>query len=203
MKARFLKAAFSPKEFPPPLDPEVVFVGRSNVGKSTLINTILNNKRLAKTSATPGKTQSINFYQVDKILFVDLPGYGYAQVPWEVRRSWDRLIRSYFESRKNIALILLLLDIRRDFDEDAKRLIDWFKELGIRTCAILTKTDKVSKSKALLKKKEIGDQVSHMCCPPILFSSKTGIGKEEIWGVIGEAIQRFNENRKDNRVLNE
>lgn len=203
MKARFLKAAFSPKEFPPPLDPEVVFVGRSNVGKSTLINTILNNKRLAKTSATPGKTQSINFYQVDKILFVDLPGYGYAQVPLEVKKNWDRLIRSYFESRKNIALTLLLLDIRRDFDEDAKGLIDWFMGLGIQTCIILTKADKVSKSKALLKKKEVEDQLSFMSYPPILFSSKTGIGKQEIWGVIGEAVQRFEENRKANRVLNE
>lgn len=203
MKAKFLKAAFSPKEFPPPLDPEVVFVGRSNVGKSTLINTILNNKRLAKTSATPGKTQSINFYQVDKILFVDLPGYGYAQVPLEVKKNWDRLIRSYFESRKNIALTLLLLDIRRDFDEDAKGLIDWFMGLGIQTCIILTKADKVSKSKALLKKKEVEDQLSFMSYSPILFSSKTGIGKQEIWGVIGEAVQRFEENRKANRVLNE
>ncbi|MFN3534201.1 MAG: ribosome biogenesis GTP-binding protein YihA/YsxC [Desulfatiglandales bacterium] len=191
MEAKFLKAAFGPGDFPPPLNPEVVFVGRSNVGKSTLINTLLNNRKLAKTSSTPGKTRSINFYQVGTILFVDLPGYGYAKASKELRASWERLILSYFQNRRNISLAVVLLDVRRGSDEATVSLIRLLEGLDITYCFVLTKADKVPKSEGLLRLREIEVKFQPKPYSPLLFSAKMGLGKTELWNVIVDATNRL------------
>lgn len=191
MDVRLVSTAFDKKDFPPPVCPEVVFLGRSNVGKSTLINSLLNNKKLAKTSATPGKTRSINFYQAQGLFFVDLPGYGYAKVSKEMRNFWEKLILDYFSTRKNIALAILLVDIRREMDNDSLQLIRWFENLEVPYCIVLTKADKVSKSNALLRKKEVDNLILTKSYPTILFSAHTGEGKREVWKVIEDSVTKF------------
>ena len=112
MHARFLLSAFQPRQYPPPDKPEIAFAGRSNVGKSSLINTLVNRRGLARTSSTPGRTQAINFFDVDnRLYFVDLPGYGFARVPMAVKKSWQHMVESYLQGRPNLCAVILILDI--------------------------------------------------------------------------------------------
>lgn len=159
MKARFLLSTFT--EFPTLKDdrgrllPEVALAGRSNVGKSSLINHLFGQKKLAKTSATPGKTQLLNFFCVDeKWILADLPGYGFAQAPLEAIEKWSQAIDAYFQNRKTLKLILLLIDCRREIQEEDQALIDWAANKKIPLVLILTKTDKLSRKEqeTLLKK---------------------------------------------------
>lgn len=159
MKGRFLLSTLT--EFPKLKDPrgnllpEVAFAGRSNVGKSSLINHLLGQKKLAKTSATPGKTQLINFFSIDdQFLLVDLPGYGFAKAPSEKIEQWSRAIDAYINERSTLKLILLLIDCRRSLGDEDLALIEWAKTKQIPLLLILTKTDKLSSSEldALCKK---------------------------------------------------
>ncbi|HSX10703.1 MAG TPA: ribosome biogenesis GTP-binding protein YihA/YsxC [Chlamydiales bacterium] len=159
MKARFLLSTLT--EFPTLKDPrgkllpEIALVGRSNVGKSSLINHLLEQKRLAKTSSTPGKTRLLNFFSVDeKFLLVDLPGYGYAKAPKEEVGKWSEAIDNYLNNRPTLRLILLLIDSRRDIGPEDQTLIEWATHKRIPLLLILTKTDKLSSGEkvALLKK---------------------------------------------------
>lgn len=159
MKARFLLSTLT--EFPTLKDPrgnllpEIALVGRSNVGKSSLINHLLNQNKLAKTSATPGKTQLLNFFLVDEqFLLVDLPGYGFAKAPPEAVEKWSRAIDAYINQRSTLKLILLLIDSRRDFSPEDRSLIEWAEHKQIPLLLIFTKTDKLSSSemKELLEK---------------------------------------------------
>ncbi len=159
MKARFLLSTFT--EFPVLKDPrgallpEIAFAGRSNVGKSSLINHFLGQKKLAKTSATPGKTRLLNFFIVDeRFLLVDLPGYGFAKAPQTEIENWSQAIDSYINERKTLRLILLLIDSRRDFSEEDRTLVAWANTKQIPILLIFTKIDKLSTSeKAELLKK--------------------------------------------------
>jgi len=183
--AEFIKSAVYPYQYPIALLPEVAFVGRSNVGKSSLINTLVNMKRLAKTSNTPGRTQLINFFLVNKRLsFVDLPGYGYARVPASVKRGWRAMIEGYLEGRENLRLIVMILDIRRDPSRDDEQLIEWLRSNTINTVFVLTKADKFSKSRVNISRQKIGKHLGISCDELIPFSAKTRSGKDEIWRVI-------------------
>jgi GTP-binding protein len=181
--AEFVKSTVWPPQYPPAIMPEIAFVGRSNVGKSSLINTLVGRKNLAKTSNTPGRTQLINFFTInEKISFVDLPGYGFAKVPQSVKKDWGDMIEAYLRERQSLCLVILILDIRRDPSEDDLSLRDWLTRYRIPYLYILTKSDKLSNNQAIARKRAIEKnlQVSSEK-KPILFSAKTQKGKEDIW----------------------
>lgn len=144
-RATFVGAVARPGQPPPGPLPQVAFAGRSNVGKSSLINAVLGRKRLARVSRTPGRTQQINFYRVDdRYLIADLPGYGFARVPAEIRRAWGPLVESYLGSASGLLGVVLLIDIRRGVQTDDRRLLDYLAERELPTLFVLTKADTLS-----------------------------------------------------------
>jgi GTP-binding protein len=188
MEVSFLKSATLPDQFPPADRPEIAFSGRSNVGKSSLINRLVNSRKLARTSSKPGRTRSINFFSVGKDLHLtDLPGYGYAGVPLHMRRDWKKLVEGYLKKRSNLKAVVVIIDIRRKLGEGDLELLSWLKVFQIKSIIVLTKVDKLSKSEAhrqfdLISKELIKDEFD----PPIAFSAKTGQGKHELWEKIHE-----------------
>lgn len=184
--AEFVKSAVWPNQYPPATMPEIAFVGRSNVGKSSLINALVGRKSLAKTSNTPGRTQLINFFTVNSSLFfVDLPGYGFAKVPRSVRKDWGDMIETYLRERRNLALVVFILDVRRDPSAEDLSLRDWLDHYRIPYAAILTKADKLSNQQALGRKKLIEKAMGKGASGnTILFSAKTRKGSEELWQFI-------------------
>ena len=184
--AEFVKSAVWPNQFPPATMPEIAFVGRSNVGKSSLINALVGRKSLAKTSNTPGRTQLINFFTVNNSLFfVDLPGYGFAKVPRSVKKDWGDMIETYLRERRNLALVVFILDVRRDPSAEDLSLRDWLDHYRIPYAAILTKSDKLSNQQALGRKKLIEKAMGKGASGnTILFSAKTRKGAEELWQFI-------------------
>lgn len=184
--AQFIKSAVWPPQYPPATMPEIAFVGRSNVGKSSLINTLVGRKHLAKTSNTPGRTQLINFFSInEKIFFVDLPGYGFAKVPQSMKKDWGTMIETYLRERKNLALVVFILDVRRDPNRDDLSLRDWLDNNQIPYVFILTKTDKLSGNQAINRKRAIEKVLqASPTGKTILFSAKTQKGKADIWDFI-------------------
>ena len=179
--ANFIKSVYHLPDLPKQLLPELAFSGRSNVGKSSLINVLLNRKGFAKTSSTPGRTQSINFMEINSsFYFVDLPGYGYANVPLAVRKKWQPLIEGYLAQRTTLRLLVLLADIRREPQEDEELFVAWLKQLDIPLLVVLTKIDKVKKNSQVTSLRQwqkcldIDEKI-------VLFSAVTGEGKEKIW----------------------
>ncbi|TFG91636.1 MAG: YihA family ribosome biogenesis GTP-binding protein [Syntrophobacterales bacterium] len=186
--AEFIKSATDPYHYPDDLLPEVAFVGRSNVGKSSLINTLVNRKRLAKTSNTPGRTQLVNFFVINEALsFVDLPGYGYAKVPVSVKRGWSAMVEGYLEGRENLRLVVMILDIRREPSGNDDMLAQWLRDNNIEIAFVLTKTDKISRSQGNIARRKIGEHLGVPHDELLPFSAKTRSGKDEIWGVIETA----------------
>jgi GTP-binding protein len=183
MDVAFLTSAFREAQYPPPDRPEIAFAGRSNVGKSSLINVIVNRKNLARTSSTPGRTQSINFFRVGKSLyFVDLPGYGFARVPVKVKKSWQQMVETYLRKRSNLKAVVLILDIRRAPAAGDIDLLNWLKHYGIHTILVLTKADKLSRQQAGKQAVLIGRQFKEICpATPTVFSARTRQGRKEIW----------------------
>ena len=180
--ADFITSAVKPDQFPAPAYPEIAFAGRSNVGKSTLINTLVNRKGLVKTSKTPGRTQLINFFLINKLIsFVDLPGYGYAKVPEAVKRNWKPMIESYLSGRESLKGVVLLMDIRRDPGVEERNLMAWLGTRGIPVLPVLTKADKFSKTQQLANCKRIEESLGRLPGDLILFSASTRQGKEEVW----------------------
>ena len=181
--AEFIKSAVWPPQYPPATLPEIAFVGRSNVGKSSLMNTLVGRKQLAKTSQTPGRTQLINFFSINKAMsFVDLPGYGFARVPRSVKKDWGDMMDAYLRERQNLAMVIFILDIRRDPSEDDLSLRDWLEHYRIPYISILTKADKLSNNQAIVRKKLIEKSLgTNAQKKTILFSAKTQKGKEELW----------------------
>ncbi len=190
--AELVISAVSKKQYPTKGYPEIVFAGRSNVGKSSLINKLCNRNKLARISASPGKTATLNFYEIDrKLFFVDLPGYGYAKVSWSERQKWAKMIDEYLEQSIHFSAIFLLVDIRHKPTEDDKMMMDWIKNACLEFRVIATKADKLSK-KAAQENKHIILETLNLTQPDlvILFSAKTGEGKEEILGCIDQWYER-------------
>jgi len=190
-EAKFLKSVYKLAHLPNDHKPEIAFSGRSNVGKSTLINTLLNRKGIAKTSSTPGRTQAINFITVnDSFFFVDLPGYGYAKVPASVKKHWQHLIEGYLEDRPPLRLVILIIDSRRDPRDDEAAFVEWLDLHGIQSLIVLTKADKLKKN---MKKKSFDTWRRFLDRDAIvLFSSMTGEGKDSIWKTITRYVSKKN-----------
>jgi GTP-binding protein len=188
----FLKSATEPSQYPEESIPEIAFAGRSNVGKSSLINSLLNRKRLARTSTVPGKTRLINFFKInDRLCFVDLPGYGYAKVPLSVKKTWGPMVERYLKERKNLRLVILILDIRREPSGDDLALVDWLQHYNVNFLYVLTKMDKLSKNQVTVRCRKIMEHLKPTHDESvILFSSKTGYGKDNVWKKIIEATMR-------------
>jgi GTP-binding protein len=185
LSAEFVTSAAKPDQYPRVKHPEMAFAGRSNVGKSSLINTLVNRKRLVKTSSTPGRTQLINFFDINNTLtFVDLPGYGYAKVPAAVRKNWGPMIETYLSTRKTLKGVVVIMDIRRIPRQEEHDLIDWLKYFSIAGILVLTKTDKLSKPKRLRQHIAIAEALAVDPAELILFSAKSRQGKDAIWDAI-------------------
>jgi len=185
-KAEFVTGASHSGSLPKETMTEIAFAGRSNVGKSSLINKILNRKKLAVTSSKPGRTRQINFFNVnDLFLAVDLPGYGFAKVSKEERRKWGRLISAYMADRRKLAAVIVILDVRRDPNEMDLSLFQMLDELDIPPIVVLTKADKIKRGQRAKRKAEIARSLEMKNSELILFSAVTGDGKAEIWRAIG------------------
>ena len=185
LSAEFVTSATKPDQYPPVKHPEMAFAGRSNVGKSSLINTLVNRKRLVKTSSTPGRTQLINFFDINNLItFVDLPGYGYAKVPTAVRKKWGPMIETYLSGRVSLKGVVVILDIRRIPRQEEHELIDWLKYFSIVGILVLTKTDKLSKTKRLKQHLAIAEALAVDPDKLILFSAKSRQGRDAVWDAI-------------------
>lgn len=183
--AEFVTSAVLDKQYPPEDLPEFAFAGRSNVGKSSLINTLVSRKRLVLTSSTPGKTRLINFFRVNgAYMFVDLPGYGFARVPEAERRKWRPMIERYLSERKNLKAVVVILDIRRTPSEDDQQLLDWLERHEIASIPVVTKIDKLPKTAQAKHFLLISDTLKINPSDWVLFSSKSRQGRDTLWKVI-------------------
>ena len=188
--AEFITSATKPDQYPPVNYPEMAFAGRSNVGKSSLINTLVNRKRLVKTSSTPGRTQLINFFDINSLItFVDLPGYGYAKVPTAVRKKWGPMIETYLSSRRTLKGVVVIMDIRRIPRQEEHELIEWLKYFSIDGILVLTKTDKLSKPKRLKQHIAIAEALAIDPDELILFSAKSRQGRDAVWDAINSLTE--------------
>lgn len=186
VKARFVISAAESKQFPPDGLPEIAVVGRSNVGKSSLINALTGQDGLARTSRTPGRTRLVNWFEINgKFHLVDLPGYGYAEVSREMRESWQPLIEAFLSQRTALAGVLLLIDVRRGVQDDELDFVPWLEARNVPIVVALTKADKLAKNKRMLEvtkaKKALG-----LKRDPVAVSAQTGDGIDALWrGILG------------------
>lgn len=188
--AEFIKSATNPGNYPPPELAEIAFAGRSNVGKSSLINALVNRKNLVRTSSTPGRTQLLNFFDINNGSFslVDLPGYGFAKVPLAVKKAWGPMIRTYLECRECLKGVVFILDIRRVPREEDIQMLDWLEEFGVPTIPVITKIDKFKRGRRDKQIKEIAEVTGLPQDAFSLFSALTKEGRDEIWERIEDAL---------------
>jgi len=196
--ATFVTSAAEPAQFPPPTLPEIAFAGRSNVGKSSLINALCGVGSLARTSRTPGRTRLVNWFRIETsgmggtpgklgaVHFVDLPGYGYADVPVSLRASWQPLIEAFLAERKTLRTVVLLIDIRRGVEEEELDFAPWLAEKKVPVVVAITKADKLSKAQRMPVVASIKKALK-LPRDPILFSVQDDLGREELWRAIAAA----------------
>ncbi|HOC23966.1 MAG TPA: ribosome biogenesis GTP-binding protein YihA/YsxC [bacterium] len=192
LSAEYTKSVARLEDLPRDRLPQIAFAGRSNVGKSTLLNVLFNRRNLAYVSSTPGKTQTLNFYRVNRqFYFVDLPGYGYAKSPKSLRQQWQGLIESYLTGVEELRLVVVLVDVRLPLQELDAQLLEWLRLQGRPFMVVATKADKLSGSelqknlaglRAALGEGDFGKIVP--------FSAKSGRGKEEVWRLLQGALER-------------
>ena len=188
--ATFVKSAVRPVDYPVSDLPEIAFAGRSNVGKSTMINTLVNRKGLVKTSRTPGRTQLLNFFNInDTFMLVDLPGYGFAKVPLAVKKSWGSMVQDYLKQRTNLKAVVLLFDIRRVPQGEDLQLLDWLEEWQIPTIPVLTKLDKVSKNNRRKQITPILEATGLSAEDFSLFSALSKEGRDDVWSRIDAVLE--------------
>lgn len=186
--AEFVKSAFAEEHWTTDGLPEVAFLGRSNVGKSSLLNSLLQRKGLARTSNTPGRTQSLNYFLINKqFYFVDLPGYGYARVSKAMRSSWGKMAEDYLAKREQLVLCIQLIDSRHEPTEQDRQLFEWLRHYGKTQLIVATKSDKLSSNDLRKSIEKIGKILPGVST--VSYSAVTGRGREEVWRAIDEATK--------------
>ncbi len=190
-RAQFIRSAAAPSDFPADGLPEVALVGRSNVGKSSVLNQLVGIKKLAAVSRTPGRTQLINFFQVEeRFSLVDLPGYGFARVPVAVRRRWETLVSKYLFERSELRLVLLVIDARREPLASDQQVLELLNDSGMSYALIATKSDKLSRAAMARQRARLHSAfAADGEIPFITFSAVTGEGRKEIWNVIEKHVR--------------
>jgi len=188
----FLQSVFSLKQLPEAEYPEVAFAGRSNVGKSSLINRIVSRRNLVKTSSRPGKTQSLNYFCIDqKLYLVDLPGYGFAKVSKEVRSTWDELISDYLEKREALTCVIVIIDIRHELKPLDRDLVNWLRFKKKTFVIVYTKLDKLSRGKQLKNAAMLDRSLCIKADERVLFSAKTGEGCDSLHRVLASTVENW------------
>ena len=194
--AEFLTGAVSYKQYPDSAYPELAFAGRSNVGKSSLINALLNRKKLVKTSQTPGKTQEINFFKINNdFIFTDLPGYGFANVPQPVRKRWGKMIEDYLLKRETLLAVIFIIDLRRRPSQLDLSLQRWLEAHEVEYLLVGTKVDKLSQSE--IKKQKDKLNIAYFDGGEgelLVYSSKSSRGRKELWSKITSRLEEFKRN---------
>lgn len=189
--AHYLKSFAEADDIPKNNIPQIAFAGRSNVGKSSVLNTLTNKKNLAKISSTPGKTIFLNFFLInDKIYFVDLPGYGYARTSKSTQRSWEKLVEGYLMKSQNLKGVVQIIDIRHPPFESDLQLLEWLDFHNRQTLVVLTKADKLSRSKALLNQRKAEEELQKKNNSIVIFSAKTRQGKDQVLKWISSAVEK-------------
>ncbi len=193
-EADFWAAAARPQEIPAARGPEIAVAGRSNVGKSSLINRLAGRRRLARTSSTPGCTRGLVFFSLDRRLtLVDLPGYGWARRSQQERRAWKRLVESYLSDRPSLATVLILVDVRRGPEEEEYELAEFLEHQGVPVTWVATKADKLSRNRLRARVAELERQLGKS---PIVTSARSGWGFDQLWRSIDERIEAVRQGRQ-------
>lgn len=181
-RVEFVTSATEPEQYPWPDRPEVAFAGRSNVGKSSLINTLIDRNSLVRTSKQPGRTRTINFYDLNgEMYLVDLPGYGYARVSKEERYGWGEMIETYLDVRRNLEVLVCIMDLRRGIEEDDEQLIEAAPHFGVQPILVFTKADKLGSSERTQRVRDIADDFGAEPDEFVVFSSEERMGKRQLW----------------------
>ncbi len=194
LDVQFVKSAVKPDQYPAYDAAEIAFAGRSNVGKSSLINTLIQRRDMVKTSSKPGCTQLINFFLVNgNLSFVDLPGYGYAKVSKKIRATWQPMVETYLAGRSNLLGLVLIIDIRRDPGQEESALADWLESHRVPYLVVLTKADKLSKTQQQKRVAAICSQLNRDRNAVILFSAKTRLGRETVLAEITSLMEWYDQ----------